>query len=157
MIEEIKAAYNEFTKVVGFKCLGCGKCGCKTTGVGKVIFLMKEEVEVLKEKDKLYGVILIDNSELFGGYLNISPVKCAFLTEDDKCEIHDYKPLICLLHPFQVFTVGFAFGGGIIFDTDCSWVKKNRNKLDKPTGKVLDAYYKLLELVMKYKINLGLT
>ena len=163
-IEEIKKAHEEFVKIVGFECSGCGKCGCKTIDDSwKVIFLTYQEVETLKEKGKMCGVIPNDKSRSFAGYLKFlgkslhEEFKCFFLTEDDKCEIHDYKPLICLLHPFQVFTVGFAFGGGMIFDTKCSWVKKNRSKLDKPTKCILDAYNKLLKLVMIYKINLGFT
>lgn len=154
MIEEIKAAYNELAKIVGFKCLGCGKCGCITTDTNKLILLMDEEVEILKEKDKMYGVVSNFRNHNF---LLITSIKCAFFTEDNKCEIHEYKPLICLLHPFQVFTVGFVFGGGMIFDTKCSWVKKNRSKLDKPSKCVLDAYNKLYNLVMRYKIKLGFT
>lgn len=147
MLEEIKVAYYELAKQVKFKCLGCGKCGCITLSFDKPILLMSEEVEILKEKGKMYGVIPTNN----GGRLRITPFKCAFFNKDNKCEIHEYKPLICLLHPFQVFTVGFVFGGGMIFDTKCSWVIKHRKKLDNPSNKVLDAYNRLYILVMKYK------
>lgn len=162
MIDEIKIAYEKLAKAVNFKCLGCGKCGCITLDVEKLIFLTYQEVETLKEKDKLYGVIPTDKSRSFAGYLKFleeyrfegydvyEEFKCIFL-KNGKCEIHDYKPLICFIHPFQVFTVGFAFGGGMIFDTKCSWVKKHRKKLDKPSKKVLEAYNNLYGLVMKYK------
>jgi len=151
MIKEIKKTYEKLAKVVGFKCLGCGKCGCLALGFNKPILLMSEEVETLKEKGKMYGVIPMDN----GGRLRITPFKCAFFNKNNKCEIHDYKPLICLLHPFQVFTVGFAFGGGMIFDTKCSWVKKHRKRLDNPSKKVLEAYNDLYNLVMEYKTKKG--
>ena len=150
-IDDIKSAYDKFAKAINFKCLGCGKCGCITLSFDKPILLMSEEVKILKEKGKMYGVIPTNN----GGHLRITPFKCAFFNKDNKCEIHEYKPLICFLHPFQVFTVGFVFGGGMVFDTKCSWVQKNRNRLDKPSKKILDAYNHLYILVMKYKIKLG--
>ena len=151
MIQEIKEAYEELAKVVNFKCLGCGKCGCLTDDDTnkKIMILMREEVETLIEKDKMYGIIPVGNF----GYLKIISKRCAFLNEDNKCDIHEDKPIICLLHPFQVFMTGFVFGGGMIFDTKCSCVIKNRKKLDNPSKKVLEAYNKLYLLVLEYKKN----
>jgi Fe-S-cluster containining protein len=150
MLEEIKAAYNDLVYYLDFECLGCGKCGCITIGFKKIILLMSEEIETLKEKGKIDGVVPHGKT----GYLKFNKKRCSFLNKHYKCEIHEYKPLICLLHPFQVFTVGFVFGGGMIFDTKCSWVKENRSKLDNPSKDVLEAYYKLYSLVLEYKKKL---
>ncbi len=148
-IDDIKKAWDKLAKAVGFKCLGCGKCGCISP---KMIFLMNEEVEILKEKFNMFGVEPYKVIRGIGGYLKFDEgeKRCFFFIKG-KCEIHEYKPLICYLHPFQVFTVGFAFGGGMIFDTKCSWVQKHRKKLDNPSKKVLDAYNHLYGLVIKYK------
>lgn len=157
-IEEIKKAYEEFVKVVGFECLGCAKC--ETIETNAFILLMNEEIEILREKDKLYGVrmMVAPHTRIrgFGAYLKIDEKtnKCVFLNKDNRCKIHEYKPLICFLHPFQMFTIGFMFGSLMIFDTKCSWVKKNRSKLDKPSKCILDAYTKLYNLVMNYKIKI---
>ena len=148
-IDDIKKAFNKLTKTIGFKCFCCGKC--EDMPSNSKILLTNEEVELLKEKGKIYGVVPYDKVFGFGGYLKFNKNQCIFFTKDNKCEIHEYKPLVCYLHPFQVFTVGFAFGGGMIFDTKCSWVQKNRKKLDNPSKKVLDAYNHLYFLVMKYK------
>ena len=159
-INDIKAAFDKLAKTVGFKCLGCAKCG-RGFNNKSMILLTIEEVEILKEKGKMYGVVPYKKINGFAGYLKFlgknihEEFECVFLDENNKCEIHEYKPLICYIHPFPVFTVGFVFGGGMIFDTKCSWVQKNRNRLDKPSKKILDAYNDLYVLVMKYKIKLG--
>jgi len=150
-IIDIKRAWDKLAKAVGFKCLGCAKC--EYMSPNSKILLTNEEVELLKEKGKTYGVVLYKKVYGFGGYLKLDEKEsnCLFLNKDNKCEIHEYKPLTCYIHPFQVFTVGFAFGGGMIFDTKCSWVQKNRKRLDNPSKKVLDAYNCLYVLVMNYK------
>lgn len=153
-INDIKNAFDKLAKAIGFKCLGCAKCGYITEN-NKMILLTNEEVETLKEKDKMYGVIPHKRINGFAGYLKFKENKCIFLNKDNKCEIHEYKPLICYIHPFPIFTVGFVFGGGMVFDTKCSWVQKHRNKLDKPSKKILDVYNDLYILVIKYKIKLG--
>lgn len=152
----IKNAFDKLAKAVGFKCLGCAKCE-RVFNNKSMILLTIEEVERLKEKGKMYGVVPYKRINGFAGYLKFlgknihEEFKCVFLDKNNKCEIHEYKPLICYIHPFQVFTVGFVFGGGMIFDTKCSWVKKHRKKLDNPSKKILDAYNCLYSLVMKYK------
>ena len=156
---EIKKAYQSLVKVLKFKCLRCGKCEHHIINPDPerktIIPLFPQEVERLEKEGKMYGVVSYKRLYGFSGYLKLNKKdnKCAFLTKDNKCEIHDYKPLICLIHPFQVFTVGFVFGGGMIFDTKCAWVKKHRKKLDNPSKEVREAYNYFYGLVMKYKLK----
>jgi len=150
----IREAYDQLAKILGFKCFGCVKCEYFDSKSKNIIPLMKEEVEILRKNGKLYGIVL--DNKIYGikGYLKFKPNKneCIFLDKNNRCKIHAYKPIICYIHPFQVFTTGFVFGGGMVFDTKCSWVEKNRKKLDKPSKKVVDAYNYFYKVVMDYKI-----
>jgi len=155
-MKEIKKAYQILVKALGFECLGCAKCEHLDNSTSKIL-LTKEEVEKIRRNGKLYGVVPYDKIYGITGYLKLKPNKneCIFLDKKNRCKIHDYKPLICYLHPFQLFTTGFVFGGGIVFDTKCSWVKKkkNRKKLDEPSKEVHNAYSQLYKVIWKYKIK----
>jgi len=153
-MKEIKKAYQALVKALGFECLGCAKCDHLDNPNSKIL-LMKEEVERIKKNGKLYGIIPYDKIYGITGYLKLKPNKneCIFLDKNNKCKIHDYKPLICYIHPFPLFTTGFVFGGGMVFDTKCSWVIKNRKKVDKPSKEVQDAYNQLYKFVWEYKIK----
>lgn len=150
----IREAYDQLAKTLNFKCFGCANCERFDSNSKNMILLMKEEVEILRKKGKLYGVVPYNKLYGISGYLKFKPNKnqCVFLDKNNRCKIHAYKPIICYIHPFQVFTTGFMFGGGMVFDTKCSWVEKNRKKLDKPSKKIFKAYNHFYKVVMEYKI-----
>ncbi len=154
-MEEIIVAYQKLIKEIGFECLSCGKC-CyttthPTTGLKNVIPILNREVETIRRHGKMYGVVPYHKINGIGGYIKtVKDNKCIYLDRDKRCKINDYKPLVCMIHPFQAFTTPL---GGNMLDMTCLWFQKHPRTFAEPTRELIKVYRDFCYEVQLFIIN----
>lgn len=96
---------------VYFECTGCGKC-CQLNKIPaseQDLARMQEHGIELDVAIEVMSPILIQSKTLTDTRIKAYVLRqkpfiggCAFLTEDNRCKIHEFKPLACKTYPFSL-------------------------------------------------------
>jgi Fe-S-cluster containining protein len=86
----------KFPDTIGFQCKNCGVC-CRDQPPD-INLKEQKNIEAKGFKD------FLENSKDLNSrnFPRKKDKSCLFLTEENKCKIHDVKPLVCILEPFVI-------------------------------------------------------
>jgi Fe-S-cluster containining protein len=86
----------DFPDGISFKCKNCGKC-CRYIP-GDVNSQEEQRIQ-LRGFENFLGAPTVNGNKFFK---RKKDGRCFFLTNDNKCEIYDIRPMVCRLEPFGV-------------------------------------------------------
>lgn len=105
-IEELEKNLMDLDASFRFKCRKCGKC-CKNQDM--VLLTPNDIFKIAKKQGKPIQTVINDCAEIYIGPQSKVPLvhllmkgpknACPFLGTDNRCSIHDSKPIICALYP----------------------------------------------------------
>lgn len=105
-IENLEENLLDLDATFRFKCRKCGKC-CKNQDM--ILFTPNDLFKIAKRLEKTIQTVIHDYTEVYIGPQSKLPMvhllmkgpknACPFLGQDNRCSIHDSKPVICALYP----------------------------------------------------------
>ena len=145
----------EVLRHVFFECSNCTEC-CKLNNIPAteedIIKMVENGVEVDQAIEVLSPILIpcpnIENGVTKAYILRKKPFvnECAFLNENNLCNIHEFKPLACKLYPFSIRKLSEGYRAIIHPDCVCEFIKLDVLEEESNTLQILEELLSLLSL-----------
>lgn len=134
-----------------FECTGCAAC-CRVNNIPvteKDIQRMLDNGIEVDQAIESFSPVLIPSKNVEGNFIKAYFLRkkpfvedCAFLDEEERCRVHNFKPNACRLYPFSVKRTKDGFLATVHPDTVCRFiemdVEKERSNTEAITNKLIE-------------------